>query len=118
MLEIVEAIDVYFAAWNEADAVRRKTILAPVWSEASVYADPTVETVGINALSDHIDRVLARLPGSRIVLTGAIETHHRFSRFSWSRVDAGGENLRDGVDFVEVDDAGRFIRMIGFFEAA
>jgi len=115
---IEEAVGVYFAAWNETDAAKRKVLLAPVWAEAGVYADPTVETVGIDALSDHIDGVLARLPGSRIVLVGGIEVHHHYARFRWSRVDAGGRSLRDGVDFAEVDDAGRFTRMIGFFEAA
>lgn len=90
---------------------------APVWAKDGVYADPTVETVGIEALSDHIDSVLARLPGSRIVLRGSAETHHRFSRFSWSRVDVAGKPMRDGVDFVEIDADGRFTRMIGLFEA-
>lgn len=118
MSAVDTAIGIYCDAWNETDAATRKAILARVWAEAGVYADPTVETVGIDALSDHIDRVLARLPGSRILLTSAVETHHRFSRFSWSRVDAAGKPMRDGVDFVEVDDAGRITRMIGFFEAA
>lgn len=118
MSAIDEAVDVYFAAWNEVDAKARKAMLAPIWAEDGIYADPTVETIGIDALSDHIDRVLARLPGSRILLTSAVETHHRFARFRWSRVDAGGKPLRDGVDFVEVAADGRFTRMIGFFEAA
>ncbi len=117
MSGVDEAVRLYFDAGNETDATKRKALLAPVWAEDGVYADPTVETVGIDALSDHIDRVLARLPGSRIVLTGAIETHHHFSRFSWSRVDAAGKPMRNGVDFAEIDGAGRFTCMIGFFEA-
>lgn len=117
MRAVETAIGIYFAAWNETDAGKRKAMLAPIWAAGGVYADPTAETVGIEALSDHIDGVLARLPGSRIVLRGSVETHHRFSRFSWSRVDAAGKPMRDGVDFVEVGADGRFTRMIGFFEA-
>ncbi len=117
MSVIDEVVCIYFAAWNEPDAAKRKIMLAPIWAEDGVYADPTVETIGVDALSDHIGRVLARLPGSRITLTSAVETHHRFSRFSWSRIDAGGKPLRNGVDFAEVDASGRLVRMIGFFEA-
>lgn len=117
MSGVDEAVRLYFDAWNETDAAKRKALLAPVWAEGGVYADPTVETVGIDALCEHIGRLLARLPGSRIGLTGAIETHHHFSRFSWSRVDAAGKPMRNGVDFAEIDGAGRFTRMIGFFEA-
>ena len=74
-------IATYCAAWNETDPVKRDKILQEVWDDDATYTDPTVHTVGREALVAHISTVCARFPGSTIVMTSAIDVHHNVLRF-------------------------------------
>lgn len=113
--DIEPAIDAYCAAWNESDARRRRQLLSAVWSEASVYVDPTVRLTGIDALVDRIAVVAARFPGSRIVRTSALDVHHGLVRFGWKRVLHDGSSRPDSIDIAELSADGKFSRMAGFF---
>ena len=77
--------------------------------------DPTVHVIGMAELVEHIGRVLKRYPGSRIVRTSAVDTHHSVARFGWKKVLADGSSLPEGIDFVEFSDAGAIQRVVGFF---
>ena len=105
----------YCDAWNEADPAKRDAMLATAWAEDGVYSDPTVRAAGRGELAAHIGRVLARNPDSRIVRTSRVDSHHGLLRFTFARVTATGEVLRDGIDFGAVSDDGRLHRITGFF---
>jgi hypothetical protein len=108
-------VDAYCLAWDEADAVRREAILKTVWVEGATYTDPNVHVSGVGELVEHIGRVLERYPGSRIVRTSAVDTHHSVARFGWKKVLADGSSLPEGIDFVEFSGAGAIQRVVGFF---
>ena len=105
----------YCDAWNEADPAQRDAMLATVWAEDGVYCDPTVQAAGRSELVTHIGRVLARNPDSRIIRTSRVDSHHGLLRFTFARVTAKDEVLRDGIDFGEMSDDGRLRRITGFF---
>ena len=105
----------YCDAWNETDPAKRDAMLAAVWADNGVYSDPTVQAVGRGELGAHIGRVLARSPDSRIVRTSLADAHHGLLRFTFARVTATGEVMRDGIDFGEVSQDGRLLRITGFF---
>jgi len=113
LLEAV--IDRYCEAWSAAEPERRAALLASIWAEGGLYTDPTVHAAGAAALLEHISAVLARRPGSRVERTGPVEQHHDVARFDWQAVAASGEVLRQGIDIVIFDPAGRLARVIGFF---
>ena len=108
-------VDVYCAAWDEPDPIRRDAMLKPVWAEGATYTDPTVHVTGRAALVEHIGRVLTRYPGSRIARTSAVDTHHSVARFAWKKILADGSSLPEGIDFVEFSDTGELKRVVGFF---
>jgi hypothetical protein len=110
-----ETIDLYCAAWTDADPARRRALLRQVWAAGASYTDPTVHTVGETALLDHIAGVQARRPGTQVLRTSNIECHHDVARFAWAAVMPDGTKLRDGIDIALFDDAGRLLRIIGFF---
>jgi hypothetical protein len=110
-----DTITAYCAAWDEPDRKRREKILDTVWAEAATYTDPTVHAVGKTQLIEHIDKVLARYPGSRIVRTSALDTHQGLARFTWKKVLADGTSLPEGIDFAEFEASGKLTRIIGFF---
>lgn len=116
-LSFEAVVDRYCAAWNEPDAQRRRDVLAAVWSDESVYTDPTVHLAGIEALSDHIAAVATRYPGSCIVRTTVLDAHHRLARFGWKKVLADGKSLPESLDIAELDGSGKLARIVGFFGA-
>jgi hypothetical protein len=110
-----EAVETYCAAWDEPVADKRSDLLRQVLAEDAIYTDPTVHTVGVAALVAHIAAVQARRPGSRLVVTSVLDTHHDVARFAWKRILADGTSLPEGIDFVEFAPDARLRRIIGFF---
>lgn len=108
-------IDAYCAAWNEPDAAKRAALLDAVWSPGAAYTDPRAHAVGVGQLSAHIDRILERRPGARVVRTSAVDEHHGLVRFAWRVIEADGTELPEGIDFAELAPDGRIARIIGFF---
>jgi hypothetical protein len=111
-------IDIYCAAWSDPDPQRRCELLESVWAPGATYTDPTVHAAGRDELLAHIDAVLSRRAGAKVARTGPVDAHHQVARFSWHAVSADGKVLREGVDVVDVDEAGRLTRVVGFFEPA
>jgi hypothetical protein len=115
-MDVTELIDRYCAVWSDADTSRRAALLAQVWAEGAAYTDPTVHAAGGAELLAHIERVLAKRPGSKVVRTSALDAHHDVVRFSWKAMDAAGNTLRDGIDLVVLSsDGAKIERIVGFF---
>jgi len=112
---VERVIDAYCAAWNEPDRARRREMLSAVWRAEATYTDPTAHVAGVDQLVAHIEKVLARRPGARVVRTSAVDAHHGFVRFAWRVVQADGTLLPDGIDFAEVDNDGAIRGVVGFF---
>jgi hypothetical protein len=108
-------ITLYCDAWNEPDPDRRAELLWEVWAPHGTYTDPTVHLEGASELAAHIGRVSEKYPGSHIAMTSLVDAHHRVLRFTWCRIMADGRRLPEGIDFGEVADDGRLLRVVGFF---
>ena len=111
---VERVIDAYCAAWNEPDRARRREMLSAVWRAEATYTDPTAHVAGVDQLVAHIEKVLARRPGARVVRTSAVDAHHGFVRFAWRVVQADGTLLPEGIDFAEVDNDGAIRGFVGF----
>jgi hypothetical protein len=91
-------------------------MLEEAWAEHGVYSDPTAEVHGRQALSDHIAGFRAQMQGAVLSLTSAVDVHHRqHLRFTWKIANPSGETLAAGMDYGELDDEGRLVRIVGFF---
>jgi len=116
MSSIAEIIDRYCDAWNDPDAQRRAQLLAQVCSERASYIDPAVQAAGASELLAHIDKMVARRPGAKVLRTSEVDVHHNVCRFAWHVVLADGTVLRAGIDIAELSaDHSRIERVIGFF---
>jgi hypothetical protein len=107
----------YCAAWSTPDAARRERLLEKVWASDGTYTDPTAHVAGRAALGAHIGATLGRAfpPGARFVVASRVDAHHGAFRFAWRVVAADGRVLMEGLDYGEMDDAGRIRRIVGFF---
>lgn len=113
---VPELIDRYCAVWSEPSPSRRAELLAQVWAHEATYTDPSIHATTSDELLAHIERVLARRPGSRVVRTSVVDIHHGIARFSWHVIQADGAALPDGLDIAELSSNGKRIRrIVGFF---
>jgi hypothetical protein len=96
---LAQLIDRYCAVWSESSASRRAELLDQVWAHDATYTDPTIHAATPAELLAHIESVLARRPGARVVRTSIVDVA-----------------LPDGLDIAELSsDGGRIRRIVGFF---
>jgi hypothetical protein len=108
----------YMAAWNEADAAIRQTLLEQCWADDGVYVDPNVQLAGREQLLQHIAKVQATRPGARLEFMSGIDIHHHVVRFLWRLVRADGTVGDTSIDVGEIGPDGRLTKIIGFFGEA
>ena len=111
-----DLIDRYIAMWNEADAKRRRDLIAQTWSEAASYVDTAVQGAGHAGIDAMVASVQQRFPGHRFRRTGAVEAHNDRVRFGWDLAPAGGEPIVTGTDFGVIAADGRLSAITGFFD--
>ena len=112
----IDLIADYIAAWNEADAARRLSLIARTWAEDAGYIDPMMEGHGHAGIDAMIGAVQERFAGLKFRLTGTVDTHHDCVRFSWELAPEAGEAVAKGTDFAELAGDGRLRSVTGFLD--
>ncbi|MGI4870204.1 MAG: nuclear transport factor 2 family protein [Janthinobacterium lividum] len=108
-------IQAYTAAWNEVSAEKLRHLLPHCWTPTSRYQDPNVaDAQGPEALIAIITGMHQQLPGVRMLLASELDTHHQVGRFHWLQQRPDGTAI-EGTDFVEFNEAGLLVRVVGFF---
>ena len=110
-----ETIDQHLEAYAMADADRRSTLIAAAWSPEGELFDPPLEGRGHAEIGALADVVLTHYAGHRFVRTTAVDSHHGFARYGWDLAGPDGTVAVSGIDVVQFDDAGKLLRVVGFF---
>ena len=114
---ISQVVDGYFAMWNETDPIRRREVIAAIWSRKGSYVDPRLGADGHEALDAMVAAVHEQFPGHRFRLTGSVDVHHDRARWGWELAGPdGGPPVAVGVDFAVLAPDGRLREVTGFFE--
>ncbi|HEY2265642.1 MAG TPA: nuclear transport factor 2 family protein [Streptosporangiaceae bacterium] len=114
MNEIVER---YLAAWNETDAVKRRSLVDGVWAADASYTDPLADAHGRPEIDGLIGAVQQQFPGFVFTLGGAVDAHHDQARFSWHLGPAGAaEPVVIGFDVAILDGDGQIRSVYGFLD--
>ncbi|MGZ4764712.1 MAG: nuclear transport factor 2 family protein [Ilumatobacteraceae bacterium] len=112
---ITETIDSHLEAYALADVDRRNALVAANWSVEGELTDPPLGGRGHAEISALADVVLTHYADHRFERTTAVDAHHGFARYGWSLVGPDRTVAVSGTDFVEFDDDGKLLRIIGFF---
>lgn len=108
----------YCSAWSEADSAKREVAVAAIWNERAEYMDSQpVHITGREALAAEIVKFQQQFPGAHF-RCDAVRAHHGFVGYTWSMVMADGTERVSGMDFGEIDPAGRLVRIVSFFDMA
>jgi len=106
----------YFAAWNEIDAERRRTLIAQTWADDASYLDPLMQGQGHAGIDAMIAAVQERFAGHQFHQTGAVDAHHDRVRFAWELAPERGPAVAAGTDFGVVAADGRLQAITGFLD--
>lgn len=107
----------YIAAWDEQDAVRRRALIAAVFTPEATYVDPMMRNVGHEGLDAMIGAVQQQFAGLRFRLHGKQDGHNDVVRFSWALAAEGAEPVAYGTDIVVIAEDGRISSVTGFLDA-
>jgi len=112
---IVDTIDMHLQAYAMADPERRSGLVAAAWNADGELLDPPLEGRGLAEISALADVVLTHYADHRFVRTTAVDAHHGFARYGWDLTGPDGTVAVSGTDVVQFDDAGKLLRIVGFF---
>lgn len=106
----------YCNAWSAVDPAERELAVADVWAERGEYLDSQpIHVVGRQALAAEIVKFQQQFPGAHF-RCNAVQAHHHFVGYTWSMIMADGTDRFKGMDFGEIDSAGRLVRIVSFFD--
>jgi hypothetical protein len=117
MTTIDSIVDTYIAAWNEADADLRRTLVAQAFADDARYLDPLMTGEGTDGISAMIGAAQGQFPGHRFELAFGPDAHNDVVRFAWRLVGEAGP-VAGGTDFATVAEDGRLRSVTGFLESA
>ena len=110
-------VDRHLAACADADTARRAEAIRAAWNPDGRLVDPPLEARGHQGIADQAATLLSHYPQHRFQRSTAVDAHHGFLRYGWRLCDAQGAAVLEGVDFAELDEGGRLLRVVGFFGA-
>jgi hypothetical protein len=99
-----------------ADPATRSALIREVFAEGATYVDPSdaAPAVGHVNLDERVAGMLWDGAFFEAAAWADGDDHHQYMRLRWRLCDKDAPGL-EGTDFVELDGAGRFLRVIGFF---
>jgi len=115
MTDLNKIAENYISAWNETDAIRRKTLLEAAFTEGVRYHDPIMQGEGHAGVAALIEGVQQRFAGLRFALKGRPDGFANHIRFSWEMGREGSESLVEGTDIGVIED-GRLDIVTGFLD--
>ncbi|MER7862753.1 nuclear transport factor 2 family protein [Amycolatopsis japonica] len=105
----------YLASWNETDPVRRRALVAELWTLDARYVDPIVVAEGHPGIDEAMATAQRRFPGLRYRAAGPVDAHHDVARLTWELGPAGGPAVIIGST-VLVAGRSRLSRGYGFLD--
>jgi hypothetical protein len=115
MSDITTVVDKHLAGYCEPDPAVRTELIAAAWAETASLIDPPFDGSGRDGIAAMTDVVLTHYAGHTFRRTTDVDTHHQFGRYGWALVAPDGAVAVSGTDFIEFNDDGRLVRIVGFF---
>jgi hypothetical protein len=115
MSNYMENLEKMMAIWNTTDAAEIERLTEEALEHNVHFADPNHNIVGRKAFINMVHQVQNKIPGAVYAHNSRVDMQNNFCRYHW-KIDMGDKRLMDGFDMTEVNDAGKIVKVIGFFE--
>ena len=109
-----DSLEKMMAVWNTADADSKKQLVDEALEHNVHFVDPNHNIIGKAAFLDMVDQVQKRIPGAVYSRASEIDVQNNHCRYHWA-IHLEDKLLMPGFDVTEINDAGRIVKVIGFF---
>ena len=104
-------LEIMMQVWNTPDAAERAQLMDEALEHNVHFVDQNHNIIGREAFLEMVSQTLKRIPGATYAHNSEIQMQNNFCRYHW-KIDRDGQN---GFDVTEGNDAGRIVKVIGFF---
>lgn len=102
------------AIWNTPDPGQRREMAEASMEHNVHFVDPRHNIIGREPFLAMVEDTRAAFPGAVYRHASRIEMQNNFCRHHWA-IDLGSKTVMEGLDITEVNDAGKVVKVIGFF---
>ncbi|WP_336987397.1 hypothetical protein [Altererythrobacter aquiaggeris] len=110
----LQNLDKMLAAWNTPDAADMQALAEASMEHNIHFVDPNHNIIGRSAFVDMVGAVQKLIPGAVYSRASRVDFQNNHCRYHWS-IDKDGQCLMKGFDVTEVSDAGKIVKVTGFF---
>jgi hypothetical protein len=116
MTKYIENLDKMFAVWNTTDAALQASLVKEALEHNVHFVDPNHNIIGGDAFLKMVKATKKQIPTASFTRSKAIGFQNNFCRYHWA-IHIDGKLFMPGFDVVEINDAGKIVKVIGFFGA-
>ncbi|MEM6534558.1 MAG: nuclear transport factor 2 family protein [Pseudomonadota bacterium] len=110
----MQNLDRMMAVWNAETAEDMRQLTEQALEHNVHFVDPNHNIMGRQAFLDMAHEVKKSIPGAVYSRASAVDVQNNFCRYHWA-IHMGEKLLMPGFDVTEVNDAGKIVKIIGFF---
>ncbi|MBD2842608.1 hypothetical protein [Erythrobacter rubeus] len=114
MTDYLESLDHMFAVWNSTHEAEQDRLAIAALEHNIQFVDPRHNIVGRDAFLRMVRETQAEHPGLRYGRSCEPQMQNNHCRYHWS-IHHGDKEVMTGFDVTEVTDAGKIMKVIGFF---
>lgn len=109
-----ENLNKMLAVWNTTDTDEQVALVEAALEHNVHFADPNHNIIGRQAFLDMVAQVQAQIPGAIYSRASELDVQNNFYRYHWA-IHLNDELIMPGFDVTEVNDAGKIVKVLGFF---
>jgi hypothetical protein len=100
--------------WNTTDEAEKAALVDAALEHNVHFVDPNHNIIGREAFLKMVKEVQQQVPGAVYSRASDVDIQNNFCRYHWA-VHLNDEPVMLGFDVTEVNDAGKVVKVIGFF---
>ena len=110
----LENLDRMLAVWNTPDAEEKRELTGLALEHNVHFVDPNHNIVGRDAFLAMVEQVQSQVPGAVYSRASEVNVQNNHCRYHWA-IHLNDKLLMPGFDVTEINDAGKILKVIGFF---
>lgn len=110
----LQNLDRMLATWNASDENEVRSLTDQAMEHNVHFVDPNHNIIGREAFIQMVRAVKKQIPGAVYSRASQVDVQNNHCRYHWE-IHMKDELLMAGFDVTEVNDAGKIVKVIGFF---
>lgn len=102
------------AIWNTTDSAEKRRLTELAMEHNVHFVDPNHNIIGRDAFLRMVDQVQSEIPGAVYTHASDLDIQNNHCRYHWA-IHQNDKLIMPGFDMTEVNDAGKIVKVVGFF---